>query len=72
MKVCVDGITVSIAAFLKIFIAHFIYLLSNVVPFPSFSSTSPLFLPASPCLYESALPPAIPSCLISLVSAYSG
>ena len=48
----------------------FIYI-SNVIPLPSFPSTSPLPPPPSPYFYDGA-PPVPYSCLRGLAFSYSG
>jgi hypothetical protein len=51
------AISTPIFLFLFLLVILFIYI-SNVIPLPSFPSTSPLSCPPSPCLYGGAPPPA--------------
>jgi hypothetical protein len=64
---CFQSPTLLFLSFLKNFIGYFIYLHLNVIPLPSFPSTSPL----PPHLYKGA-PPPTHSCLSSLAFPYPG
>jgi hypothetical protein len=53
-------------------IGYFIYI-SNVMPFPGFSSANSLSHPLSPCYYDGARPhPPTHSCLTVLTFLYTG